>query len=83
MTAQALGRVHKTLVSILLDSGSGISVVSKSYADRHLRECRSYRYNGPRVTVANTTVVEPIGYIDAEVQLGDSTIMQRFTVFPS
>lgn len=82
LIALALGSVHKTVTSVLLDSGSGISVVSREFADRHLNQCKSYAYDGPMVQVADKSSVDPIGYIDAEVRIGSSCIMQRFTVFP-
>ena len=82
LIAMALGSVDKTVTSILLDSGSGISVVSRDFADRHLSQCKSYAYDGPMVQVADKSSVEPIGYIDAVVRVGSSSRLHRFTVFP-
>jgi len=83
LIAMALGSVHKTATAVLLDSGSGISVVSREFADRYLLECKSYAYDGPGVQVADKSPVTPIGYIDAEVRVGSNSRLQRFTVFPT
>ena len=82
MIAMTMGRVHRSVLSILLDSGSGISVVSQEFADRSLQDCKTYKYDGPMVQVADESPVVPIGYIDAEVQIGTSRLLQRFVVFP-
>ena len=76
LIAMALGSVDKTVTSILLDSGSGISVVSRDFADRHLSQCKSYAYDGPMVQVADKSSVEPIGYIDAVVRTGCMPVKQ-------
>ena len=83
LIAMALGSVHKTATAVLLDSGSGISVVSREFADRHLAQCKSYAYDGPEVQVADKSPVKPIGYIDADVRVGSDSRLHRFTVFPS
>ena len=81
LNATVMGRVMKTIVAILIDSGSSLSIVSKRFADRYLRECPTFAYNGPMVTVANTAQVMPEGYVDVSVQIGDSLVKQRFAVF--
>ena len=83
LIAMALGSVNKTATAVLLDSGSGISVVSREFADKHLADCKTYAYDGPGVQVADKSPVKPIGYIDADVRVGSNTRYHRFTVFPT
>jgi hypothetical protein len=82
ITAQVWGRVNKTELSILIDSGSSISVCSNDFAQNHFRECRKIAYEGPSVTVANNDTVRPIGMVLMQTVIGPSATIVPFVIFP-
>jgi hypothetical protein len=80
--AQVWGRVNKTELSILIDSGSSISVCSNDFAQNHFCECRKIAYKGPSVTVANNDTVRPLGMVLVQTVIGPSATIVPFVIFP-
>ena len=81
ISAQCSGRVHKVFCGILIDSGSSISVVSRRFAEKHLRECLKVAYSGNEVTVANADRIMPEGIIHTEIEIGGDRRIVPLVVF--